>query len=572
MKSGIHCVIKLSISSLAVFLISFLSVQVSAQDNRHILDSLEKRLETANDSEKIRLVAEHIVRLMDCKDSVARITRGEEAKRQAGKLHWDQEIANANRALGDVYFNCMKNYAKAFEYFQENVALAQKNSDKIAESGALETIATRYQTLSQNAKALSYFHAALSLDPDDNIKMGVLGNMGFTYTSIGDYPHALSCYTASLKVLDSLMASKKSNELQDTMQMAGLLLNIADVYLLMSQPDKSSETYTKALKIGEDLNDKYVEVLSLSGIGKALSAGKNYSRATEYYLNALLYCDSIGNRIEKGKILPDLAKAYLYSGNINKALECAQSALKLSEQYNLTSQMPKALTALAMVYLKNDQYKLAVSSLQQAVALSQKIGAMDEQKEAWQALSTTYKQMGKYAEALDAYTNFISIRDSLHSIDKANELTRIDLQYTFDAEKLKQKAAFDEKIARQRIYTYVSFGGVALVLLLAFFMYKNYNTQKKYNALLKKEKQRHLATISAQDHVLSDIAHVQSHFVRGPIATIIGLLQFYNYEDPADPLNKELIEGVNVSIEKLDNVVKDLVAKENALRRDSNEQ
>ena len=179
--------------------------------------------------------------------------------------------------------------------------------------------------------------------------------------------------------------------------------------------------------------------------------------------------------------------------------------------------------------------------------------------------------MGEPAQALDAYIHFISIRDSLYNIATANKLTQIDLEYSFNAEKIKQQLAFDESIQRQRIFTYASFVGAALVLLLSFFMYKSYNTQKKYNALLKKEKERHLAQILAQDTVLSDIAHIQSHFVRGPIATIIGLLQFYNHEDPADPVNKEVVDGINTSIEKLDNVVKEMVAKENKLRRESKE-
>ncbi len=510
-----------------------------------------------------------MVALLDCKDSIRKIHLVEDAKKQAEKINWYLEIANANRALGDVYFNCMHNYPKAFEYFQENVILAQKNNDDITESGALETIATRYQRLSLHAKALSYFNAALALNPDANIKMGVLGNMGVTYTNIGDFTHALSCYTNSLTILDSLLRSKKVNDIQDTFQMAGLLLNIGDIYLSMSQPDKSFETYTKVLKIGDKLNDKFVQVMSLSGIGRALLVKKEYNRAIEYFSNALHDCDSIGNKKEKGKMLSELAGAYLSAGELDKALDCAENAVKLSELHGQNDELPKANTALGMVYLKRNQYRRAVSYLQKAVNFSQKAGLLDAEKDAWQNLSAAYKKMGDPANALDAYTHYISIRDSLYSIKTANDLTRIDLQYSFDKKQLEDTAIYNEKIQRQRIFTYASFGGAALVLLLSFFMYKNYNTQKKYNALLKKEQERQLAHISAQDTVLSDIAHIQSHFVRGPIATIIGLMQFYNHEEPADPMNKEIVEGVNVSIEKLDNVVKDLVAKENKLRRES---
>jgi len=571
MKRGICCFSKLYVSSLVLLVTTFFPFRVTAQANKHLLDSFQAALKTASDSEKIRIVAEQVVRLMDCKDSAIKIKLGEQAKQQAEKIKWDLEIANANRALGTAYFDCMHNYAKGFEFFQANVTLFQKNGDKNSESIALETVALHYVTLAQPAKAVRYFNMAIALNPEIGVKMGILGSMGVTYTNIGDYTHALSCYTNSLKLIDSLLRSKKG-ELQDTMQMAGLFLNIGDIYLSMSQPNRSFDNYKKALKISEETKDRYVEIWSLAGLAKTQIFTKEYSRAIENYLNALKYCDSLNAIKDKGKILSELAGAYLNSGDLGKALDCAQSALKLGEQYGLNEQLPKALTALGMVYLKHNQYQLATSYLQKAVAFSQKTGAMDEEKEAWQALSIAYKQMGKPALALDAFTHFISIRDSLHSIDKANELTRIDLQYSFDKKQMEDTAVYNEKIQRQRIFTYVSFVGVALVLLLSFFIYRNYNTQKKYNALLKKEKQSHLAQISAQDTVLSDIAHIQSHFVRGPIATIIGLLQFYNHEDPTDPVNKEVIEGITTSIEKLDNVVKEMVAKENKLRRESKKQ
>jgi signal transduction histidine kinase len=66
--------------------------------------------------------------------------------------------------------------------------------------------------------------------------------------------------------------------------------------------------------------------------------------------------------------------------------------------------------------------------------------------------------------------------------------------------------------------------------------------------------------------VLSDIAHTQAHDVRGPVATILGLLQLFNHDDPTDPINGEVINKLNVATEKLDNVVKEVVYKENRLR------
>ena len=68
--------------------------------------------------------------------------------------------------------------------------------------------------------------------------------------------------------------------------------------------------------------------------------------------------------------------------------------------------------------------------------------------------------------------------------------------------------------------------------------------------------------------MLSDIAHIQAHQVRGPVATILGLIQIFNYDDPTDPINKEVMEGLSVVTERLDTVVKEVIYKENKLRSD----
>ena len=265
----------------------------------------------------------------------------------------------------------------------------------------------------------------------------------------------------------------------------------------------------------------------------------------------------------------------MQQGIADKAATYARRALILAEDRNYTDPIPESYFTLGKIFLLQKQYNDAVIYLQKALDIYHKVGALDHEKNSWQALSNAYNGMNEPAKAFDAYKNYISIRDSVYSIAKANELTRMDLQFDFKrrqlADSLKQAGYYGKKIERQRILAYSSYTGLVLVMLLSFFIYRSYNIQKKYNVLLSKEKKRHLAHIEEQNNVLKDIAHIQSHDVRGPVATILGLTQLYNFDDPNDPINKEIVQGISTMTEELDVMIKEVIIIENKLRRKSME-
>ena len=549
-------------------IVSLIPIHLYGQNTKIKIDSLKTILEqSTSDTSKVNV----LVALATVESATAdKIKYGNDAKQLAEKINWTEGIFKANNELGNIYFADKNDYATAAKYYQTNIAISQTRKKNDEEALSTENTAICYQNMGQHKKAIEYYDKSLSLRPGPDMEMGILGNMGDAYISIGDNPHALSSYISSLKLLENTLASKKTVDIKDTSQKAALLLNISGIYMQMGQPDKAAENYNQVINISRAIKNKWIEVLALNGIANTYKDRKDYAKAIETYTASLNESIDIHNFDGQVTSLNELANVYIETGDLGKAMECAKNALKLAEEHSRTGQLSGVYTTLGLVYLKQSEFQQAISFLEKALSLSQSNGELDIEQNALSALSDAYEKLNQPEKALKIYRDYIAVRDSVHGIDKANYLTRIDLEYTFDAEKQKQNAIFNEKIARQQVLTYCGYGGLALVLLLAFFIYKSYTTQKKYNALLSKEKQGHLAQISAQDTVLSDIAHTQSHFVRGPIATILGLLQFYNYEDPADPLNKEIIEGISVSIEKLDTVVKEVVHKENQLRRDTN--
>ncbi|MCD6012222.1 MAG: domain S-box protein [Flavipsychrobacter sp.] len=69
-----------------------------------------------------------------------------------------------------------------------------------------------------------------------------------------------------------------------------------------------------------------------------------------------------------------------------------------------------------------------------------------------------------------------------------------------------------------------------------------------------------IAQLKVQNEKLREIAWIQSHKVRGPLATILGLAQLFKDDRPCDDM-KEIVQGILQSSEKLDAVIREIVGK-----------
>jgi PAS domain S-box-containing protein len=82
------------------------------------------------------------------------------------------------------------------------------------------------------------------------------------------------------------------------------------------------------------------------------------------------------------------------------------------------------------------------------------------------------------------------------------------------------------------------------------------------------EQRQHLFHIEKQNSTLREIAFIESHKIRGPVATILGLEQFFNYDDLTDPVNKEIMDGVKQVTLELDTFIREVVRMSNKLDRE----
>lgn len=75
------------------------------------------------------------------------------------------------------------------------------------------------------------------------------------------------------------------------------------------------------------------------------------------------------------------------------------------------------------------------------------------------------------------------------------------------------------------------------------------------------ERKRHVEAIEVQNTKLKDIAWVQSHVVRAPLARIMGLVDLLTFNSVSEEEKTELMQNILTSAQELDNVIKEIVSK-----------
>lgn len=76
------------------------------------------------------------------------------------------------------------------------------------------------------------------------------------------------------------------------------------------------------------------------------------------------------------------------------------------------------------------------------------------------------------------------------------------------------------------------------------------------------EKNQYIQTIEKQNQTFHEIAWIQSHIVRAPLARLMGLVNVLEFEkDPNSKEYQDLIEYIRVSVEELDMIIRDISKK-----------
>jgi tetratricopeptide (TPR) repeat protein/DNA-binding CsgD family transcriptional regulator len=307
----------------------------------------------------------------------------------------------------------------------------------------------------------------------------------------GNYYTAIDYYFKMMNMLDEKKETKENLDMKN--EYAILFRNIGMVMTFIDI-EKALSYFKKSLCKIEEINavdSTYrnideLRLLIYNNIGAAWSDAGRFDSAAFYCRKALAYPVTIENPSYYASLYNNLGIIYWELGERDNAFKFYDRSLAIREQAGDKFGMAGVHYNLGLCRLYQKNYKKTLTELNTAFDLSKESGNLRIEMFAVETLSKIYEQQNNFHQSLQMLQLSSVLKDSIAAMNRANEISRIELQYLFEKQlkenELNSKFLFLKKERRLLLTTFTSLLSLLLATVL-FLLYRNLRIKNKKNLL-----------------------------------------------------------------------------------------
>jgi len=436
--------------------------------------------------------------------------------------------------IGEWYLS--KRDTTAIRYFKELILLSDQTQDPLLKCYAYYRMGVcRYHQNDIKGSTSLYFlglEATGSSLVFDEMRAKLNNAIGWNFSLLGHHQN-------SLKYLRRAESYAKSSDPQTI----GLILNNKGVvYKNLNLYDSALLSFQKSLRWNRQIEDQRQVRFNLNNIGTVLLKLE---------------------RLKESKIY--LTEALSLNGIAHDTLEMVNNLINLSQ-----------------ISVYEDSLKKANVQLTQAMALSKASQGLDQQRRIYFLLTALSEKQEKYKDALMFQKEYYNLTDSLYRKEGAAHVTEVEAKY-MNLVKENELREARERVATQQFYLSMILGSLFITFMVIFFLVKAIRSRKmselrllKLNEEVKKQSEELLRAnkaiteaneslerlveyrkevIQNQNRRIDHFSFVNSHEIRGPLATLMGLLGLL-YEEKSPEKSRQIMGFLKITSTKLDKIIR----------------
>jgi serine phosphatase RsbU (regulator of sigma subunit)/Tfp pilus assembly protein PilF len=412
---------------------------------------------------------------------------------------------------------------KVYIYGAQQLELSRKLRYKKGIGYGLTHIGIYKRSHGDYKEAISYAEQSLVLMKEIGYKKGEGScyiNLGVAYLDVGNYPKGIE-YTVKGMILKEEIGDKKGASVAAN--------NLAEIFMDQGNYKEALKYISKGLKFAEETGDRLAISIAYDDIGHMMEKKGKLDEALGYYKKAAKIAEELGDKMGMATNYNNIGNLYFKKDRIDDAYTYQIKSLKIAEENKDKDAIITAYNSLGTIYVKKRNYLLAIDYLNKAIRISKDIDSKERLLEVYKNLVTVHKQLKNSEEALrylDAYHN---LHDSVLNKDNFRQLAELSTKYETEKKEkeilllTKDKELNAKIIKQQQLVRWGLIGGLSLLFISIFSIYRRYRFKQKANKILEQQKEliqqkNNLITDSInyaktiQEAVLPTSRHVETLF------------------------------------------------------------
>lgn len=360
-----------------------------------------------------------------------------------------KETGDAYEVLGDIYM-----YWKQYDLAVSNYQISLQNK------GVNETrlkLANAYRLNENYQESIQEYSTINKTELSNYQLVTIYEGLGDVYKNINQYDNAIKAYRDGLLEAQNHLIIPKITDLNS---------KIAEVLSSKGEVAEAQGYYNKSLKLADNQNIK---------------------RAVQERVKVADFQNTVNNFTDEIVLRKQALE------DINN-IETEKDSI-IDNESALTSQKQKY--KIGNAYAQQNDFSNAINYLEESKEEAETKEDLIVQKDATRRLSEVYKTTGDFTKALAAYQEYVDVVDKLYRkkeqeisqatrfrkdlSTKQNRITSLESDRELSESKYQLTV---EQSKRQKIIIYSLIGGLFLLLLTAFLMYKYIRQQRLANNLL----------------------------------------------------------------------------------------
>ncbi len=388
-------------------------------------------------------------------------------------------------------------------------------------------------------------------------------------------------------LLDALDIHKKVGNRGGELNLSKIL---ADYHLTYGDINKAKDLFQQVIDEGEGIVKRVTIVDSWNGIGLIHQKKGKYQEALHYFNKALELAAENKMNVWVNLLRGNIGDTYFLMGRFEDAIPLLKDDLTTSQEFKINENLSKIHKNLGEIYLNLNQMDKAEVHLNEALKEAKRNRQYYILADVYRLLGERYAQVNQNAISMNFHLKSLYLKDSLHSLNNSVATRIAEINRIYDLRNKEQEEArlIKENTLKSIVIEKQKFWVIAIILvalIISGFLFVLYNIIKKrkivnqklneqydvivtqkeqieqFNSKLEKEIVLRTQELSKMNRELHEYAFMNSHNVRGPLASILGLFYILKHKLHYSGEEKEIINKATHEAEKMDRIISQISRK-----------